>query len=231
MRKVSLYTLILTAVFITSVILGNRKTYAVNKCDYLCIKDPSTGNIQCILEQEFCDNASSGEVCDTSVISSSFVDCIRSNPPDPTAIVNCTIGTCKIGAGASACSSDRCKSTPSVPPPNSCEYSPPIDNCDSGYTPVRTQPDTCECKPVNEELVGLFSIINGIVLPLAVILGLFLIVLSGYKILTSQGNPQELQTGKENLTSAIIGLIFVLMAVSILRVIIKALITGDADPF
>ncbi|MBU1970420.1 hypothetical protein KJ605_01445 [Patescibacteria group bacterium] len=79
--------------------------------------------------------------------------------------------------------------------------------------------------------MGLFSIINGIVLPLAVILGLFLIVLSGYKILTSQGNPQELQTGKENLTSAIIGLIFVLMAVSILRVIIKALITGDADPF
>jgi len=68
-------------------------------------------------------------------------------------------------------------------------------------------------------------------IPLTIIVGLFIIVLAGYKILTSQGNPQELQTGKDNLTSAIIGLIFVLMAVSILRVIIKALITGNADPF
>jgi len=68
-------------------------------------------------------------------------------------------------------------------------------------------------------------------IPLTIILGIFIIVLAGYKILTSQGDPTKLQEGKDNLTSAIIGLIFVLMAVSILRVVIKALITGNVDPF
>lgn len=89
----------------------------------------------------------------------------------------------------------------------------------------------CKCVKANEELSELFTIINGILIPITIIIGLFIIISSGYKILTSQGDPQELQTGKENLTSAIIGLIFVLMAVSILRVIIKTLITGDTDPF
>jgi TRAP-type C4-dicarboxylate transport system permease small subunit len=80
-------------------------------------------------------------------------------------------------------------------------------------------------------LTEFFRIINGILIPLVIIVGILIIVRAGYSIMTSQGNPQELQTGKENLTSAIIGLIFVLMAVSILRVIIKALITGNTDPF
>lgn len=106
-----------------------------------------------------------------------------------------------------------------------------LDKCCPGKVPERPGDGTCTCTDANTALTELFGIINGIMIPLTIILGLFIIVLAGYKILTSQGNPQELQTGKENLTSAIIGLIFVLMAVSILRVIIKALITGDADPF
>ncbi len=107
------------------------------------------------------------------------------------------------------------------------------DTCPGGKVGRMTpgDPTSCECVEAAGALVELFSIINGIVLPIVVIAGMFIIVLAGYKILTSQGNPQELQTGKENLTSAIIGLIFVLMAVSILRVIIMALITGDRDPF
>lgn len=104
-------------------------------------------------------------------------------------------------------------------------------SCEDGKVAVKTGSDSCVCKDANTELTELFSILNGIMIPITIIAGLFIIILSGYKILTSQGNPQELQTGKENLTSAIIGLIFVLMAVSILRVIIKALITGDTDPF
>ena len=104
------------------------------------------------------------------------------------------------------------------------------DDCCPGFFPSRSG-SSCTCTGANAEQLALFSIINGIMLPIVIIVGMFIIVLAGYKILTSQGNPQELQTGKENLTSAIIGLIFVLMAVSILRVIIKALITGDQDPF
>lgn len=118
-------------------------------------------------------------------------------------------------------------------PDGECCYTTAGDEwsrCASGTVPKRSGAD-CSCVSANTELTELFSIINGIMLPIVIIVGMFIIILAGYKILTSQGNPQELQTGKENLTSAIIGLIFVLMAVSILRVIIKALITGDQDPF
>lgn len=114
-------------------------------------------------------------------------------------------------------------------PPSSIPVMVPL--CCPGFVGVRTGADTCKCEPADWAIKEFLNIANGIALPLAVIVGMFLIVLAGYKILTSQGNPTELQTGKDNLTSAIIGLIFILTAVSILRVIIKALITGDSQPF
>ena len=104
------------------------------------------------------------------------------------------------------------------------------DYCTPGHIMKIEIPD-CTCQEVNVAISDLFRTIDGIMLPISIIVGMFIIVLSGYKILTSQGDPTSLQTGKENLTSAIIGLIFVLLSVSILRVIIKALITGDQNPF
>src|SRR3989344_4132616 len=73
-------------------------------------------------------------------------------------------------------------------------------------------------------LENFLSIIYDMMLPAAVILGFFLIALSGYKIMTSQGNPVQTKAGKENLTSAIFGLIFVLLSVVILRIIIGSFI-------
>ncbi len=141
-------------------------------------------------------------------------------------------------AYAGPCAQDPATSRYLVPTaPGGCCVIPAgggtLDTCASGNMPRMNPPGSldCVCTPASEELKQLFVIVNNIMIPLTIIAGLFIIVLAGYKILTSQGNPQELETGKENLTSAIIGLIFVLMAVSILRVIIKALITGNQDPF
>ena len=108
-----------------------------------------------------------------------------------------------------------------------------VDNCCPGYYAYRKTALalTCYCRRSNDSLQSFLNVANGVLMPASVVLGIFIIILAGYKILTSQGNPQELQIGKENLTSGIIGLIFVLMAVSVLRVIIKALITGDTNPF
>ena len=106
-----------------------------------------------------------------------------------------------------------------------------INNCCAGYMCPETVSGIVPCIPGNEQVRKLLTTITGILLPLAVILGMGLIVRNGYRLMTSQGDPTKLQEGKEGLTSAIIGLIFILMAVSILRVIIKALITGDTDPF
>ena len=46
-----------------------------------------------------------------------------------------------------------------------------------------------------------------------------LILVAGFQIMTSQGDPQRLQAGKELLTSAIAGLLLIIFSVFILEVI------------
>lgn len=70
----------------------------------------------------------------------------------------------------------------------------------------------------------LFQYAYNIILPVAIVIGLFLIVINGYGLMTSQGDPRKVQTSKEGLTSAIIGLLFVLLATAILRVLLKSLL-------
>ncbi len=72
-------------------------------------------------------------------------------------------------------------------------------------------------------LATIVKTIHGILLPVAAVVGLFLIVINGYGLMTSEGDPQKVQHSKEGLTSAIIGLIFVLGSVAILRVIFGAI--------
>lgn len=74
----------------------------------------------------------------------------------------------------------------------------------------------------------LFALARNLILPIAVGLGLFLIIINGYKLLTSEGDPQKVQDGKEGLTSAIIGTIFVLLAGTLLRAILTGLLGVDS---
>ncbi len=60
-------------------------------------------------------------------------------------------------------------------------------------------------------------------LPVAIVIGLALIIINGYGIMTSEGDPRKVQTAKENLFSAIMGLVFVLLALVIYRVIVSSL--------
>jgi len=46
-----------------------------------------------------------------------------------------------------------------------------------------------------------------------------LIVFAGFQIMTSSGNPERLQAGKELLTSAVSGLILLIFAIFVLRII------------
>jgi hypothetical protein len=142
---------------------------------------------------------------------------------------DCSVGQVCPSGGAGTCVS--CSSAN----PGICykqRGSGTLNSCCSGYMcPDTLNTGVNTCVKGSEKVATLLRTINGIVLPLAVILGMILIIHNGYKLMTSQGDPTKLQEGKDGLTSAIIGLIFVLMAVSILRVIIKALITGNADPF
>jgi hypothetical protein len=55
-------------------------------------------------------------------------------------------------------------------------------------------------------------------------IGIFYIILSGYRLMVSQGNPQQTQDAQEQLTAAILGIIFILLSVTILRVILGKVI-------
>ena len=61
--------------------------------------------------------------------------------------------------------------------------------------------------------------IFGVVLGLAGGIALILIIIAGYKVMTSQGNPEAVKAANEQLTSAIVGLLFIIFSFVILQII------------
>lgn len=51
------------------------------------------------------------------------------------------------------------------------------------------------------------------------VVALFLIILAGFKFVTSKGDPQEVDNAKKTLTYAIIGLLLILLSFAILNLI------------
>ena len=74
----------------------------------------------------------------------------------------------------------------------------------------------------NNQITGIDGIINAITrlaLPLAGTAAVILLIIAGYKMISSQGNPDKLTDAKEMATNAIIGLVFILLSVAILGLI------------
>ena len=63
---------------------------------------------------------------------------------------------------------------------------------------------------------GLMDSIISIAIPLAGICVFVLLAFAAYQLMTSGGNPDKLKEGREVITNAIIGFLFVLMSVAIL---------------
>ncbi len=63
---------------------------------------------------------------------------------------------------------------------------------------------------------GFIDTLIGFAIPLAVLSVFVLLVFASYQLITSQGNPDKLKEGKEVITNAIIGFIFVILSVAIL---------------
>lgn len=59
----------------------------------------------------------------------------------------------------------------------------------------------------------------GLVLGLSGGIALLLIIYSGYQLIASQGNPEKLEAARQQLVSAIVGLLFIIFALVILQVI------------
>lgn len=90
-----------------------------------------------------------------------------------------------------------------TPPPGPCKN----NVCITAIGEISTDP------------VGFVKSIFGIILSLSGGIALLLIILSGYKLMFSQGNPEKAQEAKETLTAAIVGLLFIIFSLVILQVI------------
>lgn len=66
---------------------------------------------------------------------------------------------------------------------------------------------------------GFATKILSILLGLAGGIFVILIIISGYRMMTSQGNPEAIKGGKETMTGAIIGLLFIILSIVLLQII------------
>jgi hypothetical protein len=112
--------------------------------------------------------------------------------------------------------------------------------CTSGQVCVY-QPDTCGVDdglldalglnfiPFNNPITAIDKLLGGITTFMyggAILLGLLLTIISGYKYMTSEGDPGKIREAQEQLTASVIGIIFVVLSVFILDIIINSLIGG-----
>ncbi len=99
--------------------------------------------------------------------------------------------------------------TPPPPGMPGCPPGRPIDQC-TIHTAIGD---------INVTVVQFGKVVFAVLLSLAGGIALLLIIYSGYRILTSQGNPEHLQGARETLTSAIVGLLFIIFSIVILQII------------
>lgn len=120
-----------------------------------------------------------------------------------------SIHSCKFNAGAAylCCAKDR-QDQPVAPP------SPCITGPDGYCHQISTGLGTIQVDPGN--IVGdIFGIFLGLAGGIAVVL----IIISGYQIIFAQADPEKLKAARERLTSAIIGLLFIIFSVVLVRII------------
>lgn len=73
--------------------------------------------------------------------------------------------------------------------------------------------------PVSTTPSGVITVFFRLFLSIAGTIAVFLIISSGYKLMTSRGNPEQIQQAREQFTSAIIGLLFLIFSLVILQFI------------
>ncbi len=73
--------------------------------------------------------------------------------------------------------------------------------------------------PIDTTPMGFVKSVFGILLSLAGVIALIIIIYSGYLLIMSQGNPEKIQGAKDSITSAIVGLLFMIFSIIIMQFI------------
>lgn len=144
-------------------------------------------------------------------------------------ILNCPSGVYGLDETKQCCKSGGLFGTPDIKAKILCTI-PPAPSCQTTGTPP---PAPCASNIVNGSCTkistglgdigttptGLIQSVFRIVLSLSGGIALLLIIFSGYRLLASQGNPEAVKGAREQLTAAIVGLLFIILALVILQII------------
>lgn len=116
-------------------------------------------------------------------------------------------------------------STPGADPTTfQCVNRSAITDDQRGYAPcpAPNQTESCVATPfgmIRTSPGGLVSQIIALGTYIGSGVALLLLIYGSYIVLTSQGNPEGINHGKEIITSAIIGLVFIIISVSLMQII------------
>ena len=75
---------------------------------------------------------------------------------------------------------------------------------------------------VNEAEIA--ATVYDLLYPIGIAIGLFALITAGYAFMTSQGQPDKVKDAKDKLTASIVGILFIVLSIVILRVIIRTLL-------
>jgi hypothetical protein len=106
---------------------------------------------------------------------------------------------------------DQITTSPDADPPPCANTDPTTHMCTSVSTGLGIDFGT--------DAAGFVQSIFGLILGLAGGIALLLIMVSGYRLMFARGNPEKMQHVKESLTSAVVGLLFIIFSLVILEVI------------
>lgn len=107
-----------------------------------------------------------------------------------------------------------------VPLPNpDCGF--PNCNQTQGSFTLQCNGTSCDTAlgPISTNVKGLVTSLFKVILSLIGAIAIILIIISGYRLMASQGNPEKIQGAREQLTAAIVGLMFVIFSFVILQII------------
>jgi hypothetical protein len=97
---------------------------------------------------------------------------------------------------------------------------PPPAPCPEGkYINGRCTAFNTGLGPFSTSTSGFIRSVFGILLAVSGTLALFLIIKAGFKIMTSQGKPESIQEGRDQIIAAIVGLVFLILSLVFLQVI------------
>jgi len=123
------------------------------------------------------------------------------------------------GENGQSCCNNTCVSSALTCINGICKVAPPPPPPPGGYFAGNEYNG-----PVIASFSGVFGAAFKVLYSAGLLIGIFFIIKSGYTLMTSQGDPQAVKEGQEQLTASIIGILFIVLSVALLRIIINSLI-------